>query len=146
MNGQGRVEIWGGACAREQKVCILRASGRVRALPEVHLAAARESGRKMSCEDGEVAAGGGLLVGRRWFELKRERRRTCRTAELTRAPCIFHAVAAIGQTKSHSAKVPITGSICPPLAHSSTKPPPTDSRVGRCNVSLSKSLRTTRIM
>ena len=32
MNGQGRVEIWGGACAREQKVCILRAGGRVRAL------------------------------------------------------------------------------------------------------------------
>ena len=54
--------------------CASEAGRQVRALQEVHLAAAGEFGRGMSCEDGEAAAGGGLLVGRRWFERDRERR------------------------------------------------------------------------
>ena len=68
-----RVGKLDGVQASEQIMRFGEAGGQVRARQSTPLAGAGESGHGMSCEDGEAAAGGGLLVGRRWFERVIER-------------------------------------------------------------------------
>ena len=65
---------FGAGRARESRKCASceRAGGCGRWRNMV-LGGAGESGHGMSCEDGEAAAGGGLLVGRGWFERAIER-------------------------------------------------------------------------
>ena len=57
----------------EQGMLFGEVGGLVRARWGQMLASTGELRRGMSCEDGEAAAGGGLLVGRRWFERAIER-------------------------------------------------------------------------
>ena len=67
-----RVRKLDGVQASEQIMRFGEAGGQVRARQSQPLAGAGESGHGMSCEDGEAAAGGGLLAGRCWFERDRE--------------------------------------------------------------------------
>ena len=99
----------------------------------------------MSCEDGEAAAGGGLLVGRRWFERAIERAPEDVATSVATVILSFLSPGGFlsGQTEcQRGQKVPITGSIRHHLLAAHYRKP---RALRVCNVPLSKSLRTTGI-
>ena len=127
-------------------MCADEAGWRVRALPKASSHWCERVEAPDQRHESRLGCCAGLSFGRGWFELRRERWRTWlrRRAHAVILSFLSPGGFLSGQTEcQRGQKVPTSVSNGPHLAHTITKPPPTDPRVGTHNVHLSKSLRTT---